>query len=94
MIEPNDDPNHIATRLSTLLDTFRRGKPQYLNTMIFQDGCPIANEVQQEFFDQLMEDEINDSTTTSTGNVKKACGDESYVDFLCDIHRLIQDKLH
>jgi hypothetical protein len=83
VLEESDDPMRLSSRLNALIEWCRAGRGQYQTLIVIQPGCSNMSVAMREFESALTED----------------CSDEviddepSYVDFLCDIHRLIQDKM-
>lgn len=86
---PDDDYTSLATKAYTLIETLRQERASYNRIHIILEGYQQGLD-EKKFLNSLIED----ASETMQGQEK--LGEEydrmSYVDFLCYVHRQIQDK--
>lgn len=88
----NGDPNSVAGRSLCLIETLRTGKPSFKNLLTIsrnhQGGLQTLDEMQ--FRSHLIEDPVDSTRYQKLEDVSKM----SYIDFLCFIHKQIQQKFY
>jgi protein transport protein SEC24 len=100
-IARSSDPSRLSSRVTTLLDKLRSGKPYFQNlqtitrqSILSPPGAPAmpSQETLDEknFVSRLIEDPDPKGKKGSDGE-KETCS-MSYVEFLCYIHKAIQKK--
>jgi protein transport protein SEC24 len=90
-VYPTEDPYSLASRTSALIEYLRVNRPFYANLRVLSQKHLLADSLDvRRFWNSLVEDE------KEYLKGEKPLGSEldrmSYVDFLCYLHRKIQDK--
>ncbi|CEP03242.1 unnamed protein product (mitochondrion) [Plasmodiophora brassicae] len=87
VVYPNDDPRSLATRTSNLIEKLKVGRPAYCPVRIVHDRSPYLPD-----FNACL---IEGTTRPPAGSKILESAPElmSYVDFLCHVHRQIQDRI-
>jgi protein transport protein SEC24 len=106
----SDDPLHISSRISLMIASLRKGKPNFENLQIINQSrstnksgsvsTESAHDMpldEMQFFNHLIEDADTRWMSKRQKNVDKSGSDKhpnmmSYIDFLCWVHKQIQNK--
>lgn len=94
------DPQSLASRTRLLVESLRKNKPFYQNVHIIVstalggvDGLAVETLDETTFFSHMIEDSGLRSRTDSSRGDTKPIEQMSYIDFLCYIHKRIQQKM-
>eukprot|EP00471_Norrisiella_sphaerica_P013526 CAMPEP_0184498410 /NCGR_PEP_ID=MMETSP0113_2-20130426/38873_1 /TAXON_ID=91329 /ORGANISM="Norrisiella sphaerica, Strain BC52" /LENGTH=983 /DNA_ID=CAMNT_0026885903 /DNA_START=79 /DNA_END=3030 /DNA_ORIENTATION=- len=97
LYDENADAKSLNARVWTLITQLRKNCPSFKTiSIITRNSHTGASLDESQFFDHLIEDAArrNKWNPSDLGSKKDSVCNMSYIDFLCHIHKKIQDKFY